>query len=57
MDAHRPCPRRRVPGRPPVQLRVAPSPHLRLGFAGLDERGLAEAIRRMALALTDLRKQ
>jgi len=33
-----------------------PLPHVRLGFAGLDERGLAEAVRRMALALADLRQ-
>ncbi|MDC0670007.1 MocR-like pyridoxine biosynthesis transcription factor PdxR [Nannocystis radixulma] len=32
-----------------------PLPHVRLGFAGLDERGLGEAVRRMALALADLR--
>jgi GntR family transcriptional regulator/MocR family aminotransferase len=32
-----------------------PIPHVRLGFAGLDERGLQEAARRMATALADLR--
>jgi hypothetical protein len=32
-----------------------PIPHVRLGFAGLDERGLQEAARRMSTALADLR--
>lgn len=31
-------------------------PYVRLGFAGLDERGLAEAAARMHAALADLRR-